>query len=199
MTLSRPVSAVPRTVHRRVDISRNYRHSDDPGFREPAGREEHQPAKSFKPGRYETDDTVCIPTSGAAAELLGRNCNEQQCEVRMFCARSRADGGRCQRIRSRCHPSLGFHALVNAAVFSEHKAQIEAAVGQPILVTPTGWEWVERPCGRARRRGQAVRGLAKVAAKANIDPHGLNQFPLVDARLVFIVHPSNPVKSLTLD
>jgi ABC-type phosphate transport system substrate-binding protein len=27
---------------------------------------------------------------------------------------------------------------VNAAVFAEHKAEIEAAVGQPILVTPNG-------------------------------------------------------------
>jgi phosphate transport system substrate-binding protein len=38
-----------------------------------------------------------------------------------------------------------------------------------------------------------------VAEKANIDPKGLNQFPLVDARLVFIVHPSKPVKALTIE
>ena len=41
--------------------------------------------------------------------------------------------------------------------------------------------------------------LAKVAEKANIDPKGLNQFPLVDGKLVFIVHSGNPVKSLTLE
>ena len=89
---------------------------------------------------------------------------------------------------------------VNAAVFSEHKAEIEAAVGQPILVTPNGSGNGLKDLVEGRADVAMLSSvLAKVAAKANIDPHGLNQFPLVDARLVFIVHPSNPVKSLTLD
>lgn len=89
---------------------------------------------------------------------------------------------------------------VNAAVFSEHKAEIEAAVGQPILVTPNGSGNGLKDLVEGRADVAMLSSvLAKVAEKANIDPQGLNQFPLVDARLVFIVHPSNPVKSLTLD
>lgn len=68
---------------------------------------------------------------------------------------------------------------VNAAVFAEHKAAIEAAVGQPILVSPNGSgtglkDFVE---GRADV-AMLSSVLAKVAEKANIDPKGLNQFPL---------------------
>jgi len=89
---------------------------------------------------------------------------------------------------------------VNAAVFAEHKAEIEAAVGQPILVTPNGSGNGLKDLVEGRADVAMLSSvLAKVAEKANIDPKGLNQFPLVDARLVFIVHPSNPVKALTIE
>ena len=89
---------------------------------------------------------------------------------------------------------------VNAAVFAEHKAAIEAAVGQPILVTANGSGTGLKDLVEGRADVAMLSSvLAKVAEKANIDPKGLNQFPLVDGKLVFIVHPGNPVKSLTLD
>ena len=89
---------------------------------------------------------------------------------------------------------------VNAAVFAEHKAAIEAAVGQPILVTANGSGTGLKDLVEGRADVAMLSSvLAKVAEKANIDPKGLNQFPLVDGKLVFIVHSGNPVKSLTLE
>jgi phosphate transport system substrate-binding protein len=89
---------------------------------------------------------------------------------------------------------------VNAAVFAEHKAEIEAAVGGPIQVTANGSAIGLKDLVEGRADVAMLSSLlVKVAEKANIDPKGLNQFPLVDARLVFIVHPSNPVKAVTLD
>lgn len=89
-------------------------------------------------------------------------------------------------------------STVNAAVF-KHKDAIEKAAGTPVSVVVNG---------SGRGLADVVAGhsdvamlsspLADVAKKAKVEAAGLKEWKIGETRIVFIVHPSNPVKSLTV-
>jgi phosphate transport system substrate-binding protein len=89
---------------------------------------------------------------------------------------------------------------VYANVFVPHQSKIESSSGIKLSVVSNG---------SGRGLADLVSGqsdvamisspLAEVAKKSNIDPAPLKEHKVGNSRLIFIVHPSNPVKSLTLD
>ena len=89
---------------------------------------------------------------------------------------------------------------VYANVFVPHQSKIESSAGVKLAVVSNG---------SGRGLADLVSGqsdvamisspLAEVAKKSNIDPAPLKEFKVANSRLIFIVHASNPVKSLTLE
>jgi phosphate transport system substrate-binding protein len=89
---------------------------------------------------------------------------------------------------------------VYANVFLPHQGKIESSTGVKLAVTSNG---------SGRGLADLVSGqsdvamisspLAEVAKKNNIDAGPLKEHKVGNSRLIFIVHPSNPVKSLTMD
>ena len=96
-------------------------------------------------------------------------------------------------------------STVYANIFQPHKDAIEAASGVKLSVvsSSSGRGLADLVAGRADV-AMLSSPLADVAKKANektpgaVDTTGLKEFKIAESRILFIVHPSNPVKSMTL-
>ncbi len=89
-------------------------------------------------------------------------------------------------------------STVNATVF-KHKATIEKAAGTPVSVVVNGsGRGLADVIGGQSDVAMLSSPLAEVAKKAKLETAGLKEFKVTETKIIFIVHPSNPVKSLTV-
>jgi phosphate transport system substrate-binding protein len=94
---------------------------------------------------------------------------------------------------------------VNLNVFQPFKAQIETASGVKLeVIANSSGHGVEDLIAGRVDVAMLSSPLTAVAAKINqkqpgaVDTSALKEFKIGESRVAFIVHPSNPVKSLTL-
>ncbi|MDX1486229.1 MAG: substrate-binding domain-containing protein, partial [Alphaproteobacteria bacterium] len=102
--------------------------------------------------------------------------------------------------------SIHGSTTVFANVFKANKAKIEKAAGVTLKVVSngSGRGLADLSAGKADM-GMISSDLAATVAKANkkrpgsVNPAGLTAHKLGETRVAFIVHPSNGVKTLTMD
>lgn len=89
---------------------------------------------------------------------------------------------------------------VTANIFQGKEKEIEAGTGTPIALVSngSGKGLADLVAGRADV-AMLSSPLADVAKKASVDAAGLQEFKIGLSHVLLIVHPSNPVKSLTLE
>ena len=94
---------------------------------------------------------------------------------------------------------------INAILFQPHKSDIEKGAGVSIeVIGNSSSRGLTDLVGGRSDIAMISSPLAEIAQKVNektpgaVDASGLREFKIGESRLVFIVHPTNPVKSLTL-